>query len=1121
MILNKRFFCYILVYFINLSLTFSNQEKGSLSGVVTDEKNGQPLIGANVIISGTSIGSATDINGRYIIKNLDIGMIDLVVTYIGYKKKTVKGIDISSLKSFEKNIMMDQDVISVMEVKVQAEKRESGDASALQKKQEAIEMQDNISADQISKSGDSHVADAVRRVTGVTIVSDKYLVVRGLGDRYSSAQLNSVGMPSPEADKRSVPLDLFSTALISGIDVAKSYRPDLPGAFGGGNVNIRTKLYPSKTIYKIKFGSGLSSNLTPGSNAFQNFQKNIKGNSDFIGYDFNKSRDIPEFFDNELISYNSIPDEFMPELRDTTYTQFGTQIISSDPMREYLWAEQSYNKNARLKNTFKNSVETSGLPRNLSMTYGTKYQAGRDLEMGFLVDGNFSGKYTYNTERMDRYVAYNDTSSYIDKEDESGEIVRTYDKLLRPGFIGLDRDIYQYATNLGFNFSYGITFRKNLRFGIRNVYTHTSKDNFTKAEGLSGELTYDYKTLYPGIDFDKNIETDNIYKGFNGEEWTDENGDGLYNIQENFVDLNGDGVWNPGDSIRVLDESGLLISQRYNEKAINLTTLSIENKFPLLSFNNEIDFKFTFGNSDMYEPFANKSEWEYVRNLNDPRTGAYTLYLRNGSNPGVSYVSRGEEEIEGLSFDHKIKSVFGDLKYGIKVDRKERDFKRRYLYLDYSDFTLANNDSVTTSGLTNYNEVLSEPYWASINSDSTIHEGLFFNEKTSGFDGYIASENIDAAYIMYNYNWINKFQLSVGGRWENYRMKMDPYHPVLKYKPYILTTNGVWDEGEILDDLNGNGVWDEGETFEDNASDTSVIKFNNSAEHFLPALTLNYSLSNKVKIRSSYSRTVARAQFREYAPYVFQEFLGADETVGYPFLKNSTIESADIRYEYFPKGVELVSLGFFTKRFTNPIEESLIAASGLSSTKSWQNGKYANIAGLETEIRKSLDIIPSNIGFLFLNTNLALSRSEVLLPDSVYVYVVRSENTEQVAFPNSVDNDGNKVSTRPLQGQSDIVFNASLNFKSQKGYDLNLTYNSFSKRLIRISNEVAGHFWERPFHSLNFVANKKIKSIKLSFKASNILNNQVRLAHFYSGEYYNTRTYNPGQNFSFSIQYNN
>ena len=111
-------------------------------------------------------------------------------------------------------------------------------------------MQDNISSDQISKTGDSHVADAVRRVTGVTIMNDKFLVVRGLGDRYSSAQMNSVGMPSPEADKRSVPLDLFSTALISGIDVAKSYRADLPGAFGGGNVNIKTKLYPSKQYTK-------------------------------------------------------------------------------------------------------------------------------------------------------------------------------------------------------------------------------------------------------------------------------------------------------------------------------------------------------------------------------------------------------------------------------------------------------------------------------------------------------------------------------------------------------------------------------------------------------------------------------------------------------------------------------------------------------------------------------------------------------------------------------------------------------------------------------------------------------------------------------------------------------
>ena len=1112
MYINKKFknsFYIVLFYFI--SFVYS-QKEGSITGIIYDSKNKDPLIGANVVVSGTSLGSATNIEGRFLIKNIEEGSIDLSITYIGYKQKKIENVEIVSGEILEKNITLDPDVISIVGVQVQAEKKEGGEASALANKQEALEMQDNISSDQISKSGDSHVADAVRRVTGVTIMSDKYLVVRGLGDRYSSAQLNSVGMPSPESDRRSVPLDLFSTSLIAGIDVAKSYRPDLPGAFGGGNVNIRTKLYPSKTVYKIKLGTGLSSNILPGSN----FQKNISGPNDFFGFD-NSSRDLPDSFENELISYSSIPDDFMPELIDTSYSQFGTMITASDPMREYLWFEKAYEKNALLPNTFKNSVGTAGLPRSIGLTYGTKYGMGKDLEMGFLLDGTFSGKYKYNQERMDRYVAYNDTSSYKTViEDQDTSIV--FDKLLRPGFIGLDRDMYQYSTNLGFNFSYGITFRKKLRFGLRNVYTHTSKDNFTKASGLSGELTHDYKTLFPGQDFNRYLPDIN----FTGEEWTDENGDGLFNNDEPFVDSDGDGVWDAGDSIRVLDENGLLISQRYNEKAINLTTFSIENQFKTARLNNSIDFKYTLGNSNMYEPFANKSEWEYVRSAEDPRIGDYSLYIRNGSNPGVSYVSSGDEQITGLSFDHKIISSFGTLKYGIKVDRKKRDFKRRYLYFDYSDFTLANNDSVTTNGFEDYNAVLGEDYWASINpDDSTIHEGLFFSEKTSGFDGYRATENIDAAYVMYNFDWNKKLQTSLGGRWENYSMKMDPYHPVLNYNPFIMVSNGAWDDGEVLDDLNGNGVWDDGESFEDESTDTSIIKFDNGANHFLPAITFNYSLSEKVKLRSSYSKTVARAQFREYAPYVFQEFLGADETVGYPNLKNSTIESADIRYEYFPKGLELVSFGVFVKKFTNPIEESLIAASGLSSTKSWQNGKYANIFGIESELRKGLSFLPSSVGFLSINTNLSLSRSEVLLPDSVYVYVVRSENTEEVAFPNSVDNDGIEVSTRPLQGQSDIVFNMSLNFKSRKGFDANLAYNSFSKRLIRISNEVAGHFWERPFHSLNFVANKKWGNIKYSFKVTNLLGDNVRIAHYYKDEYYDTQNYNPGRNVSIGIQYNN
>ena len=312
----------ILFYLLMINSVFSQDTK-SLQGRIIDSKSKEPLIGTNVIIKGTAQGSATNVDGEFFITDLSQSMVNLQVSYIGYKTKTISDIELKDGLNSDIVIELDADVISVTEVKVQAERKEGGQAEALAKKQDALELQDNISSDQISKSGDSHVPDAVRRVTGVTIMNDKFLVVRGLGDRYSSAQLNSVGMPSPESDRRSVPLDLFSTSLISGIDVAKSYRPDLPGAFGGGNVNIRTKLYPSKTIYKIKFGTGVSGNLMPG----DNIQRNTSGNADFLGFDRGQLRDLPSTFDSELISYSSIPNDFMPELMTPITSTFTGDTI--------------------------------------------------------------------------------------------------------------------------------------------------------------------------------------------------------------------------------------------------------------------------------------------------------------------------------------------------------------------------------------------------------------------------------------------------------------------------------------------------------------------------------------------------------------------------------------------------------------------------------------------------------------------------------------------------------------------------------------------------------------------------------------------------------------------------
>ena len=203
----------ILFYLLMINSVFSQDTK-SLQGRIIDSKSKEPLIGANVIIKGTAQGSATNVDGDFYISDIVQSMVNLQVSYIGYKTKIISDIDLKDGLNSDIVIELDADVISVTEVKVQAERKEGGQAEALAKKQDALELQDNISSDQTSKSGDSHIADAVRRVTGVTIMNDKFLVVRGLGDRYSSAQLNSVGMPSPESDRRSVPLDLFSTCLL-------------------------------------------------------------------------------------------------------------------------------------------------------------------------------------------------------------------------------------------------------------------------------------------------------------------------------------------------------------------------------------------------------------------------------------------------------------------------------------------------------------------------------------------------------------------------------------------------------------------------------------------------------------------------------------------------------------------------------------------------------------------------------------------------------------------------------------------------------------------------------------------------------------------------------------------
>ena len=129
-------------------------------------------------------------------------------------------------------------------------------------KRDTSEISSTLSSESMSIAGDSEASDALKRVTGLSLVKGKYVYVRGLGERYSSALLNGVLLPSPEPLKRVVPFDIFPTSILDNVLVQKTYSAQYPGEFGGGVIDMRTKLLPNEEFYELSVSTTYDSLAT-------------------------------------------------------------------------------------------------------------------------------------------------------------------------------------------------------------------------------------------------------------------------------------------------------------------------------------------------------------------------------------------------------------------------------------------------------------------------------------------------------------------------------------------------------------------------------------------------------------------------------------------------------------------------------------------------------------------------------------------------------------------------------------------------------------------------------------------------------------------------------------------
>jgi outer membrane receptor for ferrienterochelin and colicin len=274
-------------------------QNGSIDGQIIDHKSQETIVGANVVIEGTTVGSSTDIDGNFEIANLKPGTYNIVVSFVTYKTQTVTDVVVEAGKRTTLKVSLLEDVAELAEVVVAAKKEISTDVNLVNEIKLAKLVVSGISADQILKMPDRDAAQVMQRVPGVTIADNRFVLIRGVPDRYNQVMINGIIAPSTEIDKRSFSFDLIPAGAIDQMLVYKSGGADLPGDFAGGVIQLVTKQPVVESWTKVGLNFGMRTGTT-----FGDFVSSEGSSTDIFGFD-NGFRDLPENFPTTRVLQSS------------------------------------------------------------------------------------------------------------------------------------------------------------------------------------------------------------------------------------------------------------------------------------------------------------------------------------------------------------------------------------------------------------------------------------------------------------------------------------------------------------------------------------------------------------------------------------------------------------------------------------------------------------------------------------------------------------------------------------------------------------------------------------------------------------------------------------------------
>ncbi|KAA5537361.1 TonB-dependent receptor plug domain-containing protein [Taibaiella lutea] len=428
----RKLFSLILCLVITAQ-AFAN---GNIQGTVTDSTTAETLIGVTVSLfkEGADIpllSAITDVDGHYVFE-AEAGTYEIEVKYMGFQTQRVTEIVVVNGKNTKMDITMsDKASTDLEEVVIQSSMKKESVSALYTMQKNAVAVSDGISADVIRKSPDRSTGDVLKRISGTTIVDNKFVVIRGMSDRYNTAMVDGAPLPSTEPNRKAFSFDIIPANMIDNIIITKAATPDLPGDFAGGAINILTKEVPEENFNNFSIGTGINTAST-----FKKFQSGYRSPTDFLGFD-NGKRQLSPYF--------------------PTSQSLQTLSTYPDPGKGSIPYINALNNDYGVR-------EHSALPQiNLQGSVGRLYNLKGNSRFGVTAAVTYNHSENIKPNLLRQYGDYN----YTDNN-------------------------YVYSTNLGGLLNLGYYVGKS-KFNLKTLYNRNFDDNFLYREGTNNSNSSDIR----------------------------------------------------------------------------------------------------------------------------------------------------------------------------------------------------------------------------------------------------------------------------------------------------------------------------------------------------------------------------------------------------------------------------------------------------------------------------------------------------------------------------------------------------------------------------------------------------------------------------------------------------